>query len=57
MTSFGGAFQRSVPHFEGVLAFFEKIFGLLREMREESLHIWSWLDSDLRSRLDIREDP
>jgi hypothetical protein len=39
VTSFGGAFQRSVPHSEGVLAFFERIFGLLREIREESLHI------------------
>jgi hypothetical protein len=57
VTSFGGAFQCSVPHSEGALAFFERIFGLLREIREESLHIWSWLDSDLRSRLDLREDP
>jgi hypothetical protein len=39
VTSFGGAFQCSVPHFEGALAFFERIFGLLREIREESLHI------------------
>jgi hypothetical protein len=46
-----------MPHSEGALAFFERIFGLLREIREESLHIWSWLDSDLRSRLDLREDP
>jgi hypothetical protein len=57
VTSFRGDFQCSVPHYEGPLAFFERIFGLLREIREESLHIWSWLDSDLRSRLDIREDP
>jgi hypothetical protein len=39
VTSFGGPFQCSVPHFEGALAFFERIFGLLREIREEYLHI------------------
>jgi hypothetical protein len=37
--SFGGVFQCSVPHSEGALAFFERIFGLSREIREESLHI------------------
>jgi hypothetical protein len=57
LTSFGGAFQCSVPHSEGALDFFERIFGSLREIREESLHIWSWLGLDLRSNLDLREYP
>ena len=37
--------------------FFEKILGLLRQIREESLNSWRWLDSNRWSRHDLREDP
>ena len=43
--------------FWGSDIFFERVFGLLRQIREESLNFWRWLDLNRWSRHDIREVP
>jgi hypothetical protein len=38
LSLFGGVFEHPVHPFRGALPFFEKILGLLRQIREESLN-------------------
>ena len=43
--------------FWGSDGLFEGSFMLLRKSGKDPLHLWNHLDSNLRSRLDLREDP
>jgi hypothetical protein len=44
-----------MPHFEGALGCLRKSWVV--EEGKNRPHLWSWLDSNMRSRLDLMENP
>jgi hypothetical protein len=54
---FGGAFKCSVYPFGGALPFLSGFLVCWAKTGKNPLNLWRWLDSNRRSRHDLREDP